>query len=156
MIPLTSNQLIQLLKKEGFAPEFQEESQQIAVTYKSSEREFPMFFRIAEGPVLQIVTFLPVGFTKETVADTARLLHLINKEVDLPGFGIDETSQTVFYRSVIPCLSKKFDPELVRAYLTALKVLSDNFLNAVNAVAQGAITFDQAVEKATKTNQASV
>jgi hypothetical protein len=154
MLPLSYDNIKEFLKKEGHTPEFQEESQQMTVTVTIDEREFPTFFRIAEeGPTLQIVTFLPVAYKESTTADTARLLHLINKEVDLPGFGMDETSQTTFYRTVIPCFSKTFDPQLIQATFGALKVLSESFLNAVNAVAQGIITFDEAVNKAKEASQ---
>ncbi len=153
MIPLTDEQIEEFLKAEGLAPQFQEETKQVAVTIKIDDVEFPTFFRISEGPLLQVVTFLPIQYSEETVADTARLLHLINKEVDMPGFGMDEMTDMLFYRSVLPSHDKKIDPALIRSSLKALEVISQAFLNAVNAVAQGAITFEDAVKRAMEAGQ---
>jgi hypothetical protein len=154
MLPLSHEKIIEFLVKEGYTPNWNEDAGQIEMPVTHGTHELSTFLRIfPDGPSLQVVTFLPVVFSPETISDLSRLLHLINKEVDMPGFGIDEMTDTVFYRSVFPCLNSEVNPELIQISIKALQVVTDAFLNAVNAIAQGAITFEDAVSRSLETEQ---
>lgn len=148
MLALNYDKLKKHLSDKGIQSELQTETNQLCVTLKIAEREFPLFFRIYDGEeLLQLLAFLPCNTKPETVGDTARLLHLLNKEIDTPGFGMDENAQVVFYRCMIPAKNKEVDTKFFDAYLNATQVICQSFAPVVAAVAFGAVTFDEVVKK---------
>lgn len=157
MIPLTNDQINKHLISKGIHSEIQPETNQVSVTLKIAEREFPLFIRIYEGEdLLQLLAFLPCNTKDETLADTARLLHLLNKEIDTPGFGMDENAQVVFYRCMIPAKNKEIDPNLLDAYFNATQVVCQSFAPVVAAVAFGAVTFAEVLKKSKEHGGGSV
>jgi hypothetical protein len=42
---------------------------------------------------------------------------MLNKELDMPGFCLDETSMTVFYRLVLPTLNKELQEGSFEAFI---------------------------------------
>lgn len=148
MIPLDLNKIKHYLSTKGIEGEIQQESNQLCVLFKFGEREYPLFIRIYEGDaLLQLLTFLPCNTKENTLGDTARLLHLLNKEVDTPGFGMDESAMLVFYRSMVPVNERKIDEKLFDAYLSASQVLCQSFAPVIAAVAYGAVTFEDVLKK---------
>lgn len=148
MLQLNFDKIKKHLTLKGIQSEFQNESNQLCVILKLGEREFPLFFRIYDGEeLLQMLAFLPCTTKPETLADTARLLHLLNKEIDTPGFGMDENSFTVFYRIMIPAKNKEVDTKFFDAYLNASQVVCQSFAPVVAAVAYGALTFEDVLKK---------
>lgn len=144
MIPLNLNKIKQHLKSKGIESEIQPETEQLCLILKLGDREFPLFLRVYEGnELLQMLTFLPCQTKPETLGDTARILHLLNKEMDTPGLGMDETSSVVFFRVMIPAKDKKIDPQILDAYLSATQVVCQSFAPVITAVAYGGITFDE-------------
>ncbi len=84
----------------------------------------------------------------EKVADMGRLLHMFNKELDVPGFGMDELIGVVFFRCMIPSHKHEIQEQIVESYLSTFKTVCHSFSPAVEALAAGAITFDQMLAKA--------
>lgn len=150
MTPLDEEHLLTFAKTYDLIdPKVEEASKQIVAQLKIDEIEFPVFFRIFEGAtLLQMIVFIPTKVERAAYNDTARLLHLLNKEIDLPGFGMDEESETIFFRHMLPCPKQKFDEELLRTLLDGMVLVCKSFSNAVAAVATGTVTFEQIVEQA--------
>lgn len=148
MIPLKLESVLEYLKNKGFDASIQKETNQIVIVLKLADRDFPLFFRIFPGEeLLQVLVFIPCSIKPETVADTARLLHLLNKELDIPGFGMDENTSTVFYRCMIPVKNKEVDETFLSAYLNSIQVICKTLAPVIGAVAFGATTFQEVLQK---------
>jgi len=148
MIPMDLTKIKDHLKAQNLDVEYQQETDQLVVIFKISEREFPLFIRIYQGgELLQLLAFIPCNTKEETLNDTARLLHLLNKEIDIPGFGMDETSFVVFYRCLVPTQDQQIAPTILDAYVNAIQVVCKTFSSVIAAVAVGAVTFDEVLKK---------
>jgi hypothetical protein len=135
--------------KMGLKAEEQQGSNQLMVKFNQNGSEYPMFLRQLDGGnLLQMLTFVPCTIEKESFFDLIRLLHMINKELDMPGFCCDEDSKTVFYRVVIPCLSQQLNEELLQAYVNTTKEVCGMFGTIVHAIAINAMTLDEMMTKA--------
>lgn len=146
---LSKDRLLAHLKKKGFNAEHQAETDQIAVILNIDGTDFPLFIRILpQGPVLQLLVFIPCRLQDKTMPDVARLLHLLNKEMDVPGFGLDETANVLFYRVTIPALSNKIDMTLFDTYVGSIQVICRSFTPVITNVSLGTMTFKSVLEKA--------
>lgn len=151
MIQLTLSNLVDALQKKGIDAKIQEESNQVYFIFKDGQREFPLFMRIYDkGELFQMLAFVS-NFKTETVNDVARLLHLFNKELDVPGFGMDETIRYTFYRSMIPIQNNTLDPFILDAYINTIQTACKMFAQAIDAVGQGVATFEEVIKKAKET-----
>lgn len=156
MIVLTLEKILEFLKTRGHQAHLQKETKQVALILNVDGVEFPAFLRIlSDGPLLQLIVFLPCNLSEKTVPELSRLLHLLNKEMDIPGFGIDEDAGVVFYRVVLPALSRKVDPTLFETYINSLKIICKSFTPVIQSVAQGTMTFDAIRKKARETQHHS-
>lgn len=149
VIHLSNDSLLDFLKREGYNAELQKETDQIAILLTVEGTEYILFLRILpSGPVLQILSFIPCTLKADTLNQMARLLHLLNKELDAPGFGMDETSGVVFYRITIPAVTQKVDPELFKTYMNSIKVVCNTFSPVIINVSRGTMSFDAVLAKA--------
>src|ERR1700722_5992510 len=118
MIKLTEDSLYKLLKEKNLKPIFEKQSKSTYLNMSIKGVEVPIFFAVrGEGNLLQTIAYLPYELNPGAVGDVARLLHLLNREVDIPGFGMDETQKLMFFRCVIICVDAKLDPKLLDIYL---------------------------------------
>lgn len=148
MLKLDIHQIQKHLKEKSISAELQKETNQLVIVLKIAEREFPLFIRIFEGgELLQLLAFLPCTIIPKALGDTARLLHLLNKEIDVPGFGMDETASLAFYRCMIPAKDQQIDEGIFDALLNAAQVVCTSFAAVVAAVALGTITFDEVLKQ---------
>jgi hypothetical protein len=153
MIPLTLHSIQEHLRSKQIEAEYQPETEQLYIVLKIGEQEYPLFVRIFEGnELLQLLAFLPCNTKTATLNDTARLLHLLNKELDTPGFGMEESSMMVFYRLMIPVYHNQVAAPLLEAYFNALQVVCKTFAAVIAAVALGMATFEEVVAKAKETD----
>lgn len=151
MIPCTIDGIIKFLKAEKLDPSLQKESGQVYVVFKISGQDFPVFFRIYEGEeLLQILIFFPIQVRKERYDAMARMLHLLNKEIDLPGFGMDEAIGLVFHRVMIPIFDKKIDTHLLRTLFGAAPKICEKFFPSIVGTATSDLTFDEIIKKSLK------
>lgn len=149
MIPLEIEPIRKHLRQKKIDAHFQKETDQLYFLLKIAETEFPVFIRIMEGgELLQLLSFLPCNFKESTLSDTARLLHMLNREMDIPGFGLDENSSVVFYRLMIPAKEKAIDGELLDAYLSAIDMVCHSFAPVIAAVAFGGMTLNEVLKQA--------
>lgn len=148
--------LLKFLNDRSYDAKIQPETQQVYAILKRGGSEFPLFLKIyPSNELLQLLVFMPVPTKKGMEADLARLLHFINKELDLPGFGMDEQNGVTFYRCMIPSPEKKIEPKLLESYLKAIDAVCDQVAPAVLAVATGSKSFDQILSKAKELHQQS-
>lgn len=135
---LTINQLLQRLKDKKYDVQIQEETNQIVLILKLGKQEFPLFFRIYESTeLLQLLAFMPLTLPEETKTEMARVLHLLNKELDIPGFGMDEVAKLIFFRAMLPIPSQKIAFSTIEKYLNSLQLICQNIFPIVYAVALG-------------------
>ncbi len=152
MISMTPDSLLTLLKKNNYNAEIQEETKQIFTLLKIEEKEYPLFLKVFdEGHLLQLLVFIPCQLEPALVPDMARLLHLLNKELDVPGFGMDEMAGAVFYRLMIPTPKKKLEEDILNAFLKTVEQVCKMFATPIEAIAYGQLTLADILKKAQET-----
>lgn len=145
---LTLENLKAFLSEKGLQPQVQPETQQVFILFKVQNREFPLFFRIYEGgDLLQLLAFIPCTLKPASLNDLCRLLHLFNKELDLPGFGVDEKTGVIFYRFMLPTAERDFAPHVLDALIESTRNITESFAPAIAAVAGGVATFEEVVKR---------
>lgn len=137
MIELKLPAILKHLKKSHPKAELQSENQQIAIMLKIDDKEVPLFVGILHEALVQLIAYLPYEMKKEAMGDVARFLHHLNKELDMPGFGMDESAGLLFYRIVIPCLKPEVQEELFDAYLSTLQRAVESVLKGIEEVSKG-------------------
>jgi hypothetical protein len=141
------NALLAYLREKNQKPELQKETNQVYLVYTLKGFEVPVFFLIRkESELLQMVAYLPYQVPKANFGEMARMLHLLNRDLDMPGFGMDESQNLIFYRSVIPCFDGKINKKLFNMYLGTTRLVCETFLNAIGMIAAGATTVDEAIK----------
>ena len=130
-----------------------EKDNQIFLLLKKEKAELPLFIKISqETECVQFFTFLPCQLESKYCSDTARLLHLINKDVDAPGFGMDELSSSVFYR-YNTILDASCDTAKVESIINIILFLCPMFLGVIQAVTAGFATFEDILAKKQKVEE---
>ncbi len=149
MIPITNDALLQYLKGNQFDAQLQNDTNQLAVILNIIQKEFPLFLKIfEESGLLQLLVFMPAQIKDGTQNDLARLMHLINKELDIPGFGMDENTDTCFYRIMLPTVDMQIDTRLLESYLKSIQIICEQIAPSILAVATGIATFQEILQKA--------
>lgn len=144
MIPLKLENFKQHLTEKNVKFDFQAETNQILIVNKIENIEFPLFIRlIEESELIQLLLFFPTNVKAESLNDLSRSLHLLNKELDIPGFGIDEKNNLVYFRMIIPCNGQKCDPVIFDKLLNAVQMIGKSFLPLIAAASQGILDFKE-------------
>lgn len=126
MIKLNHSSLMTYLKSQNFDAQVQAETQQLYYIVNLEGKEFPFFLK-TDGLILQLLVFMPCSITASSFGDLARLLHLLNKEMDLPGFGMDEKGAVVFYRCVVPTTNGEVEETLLKTHLISMSRVAHLF-----------------------------
>lgn len=148
MIEMNLKSIQSFLESLKLAPQLQQETNQLYVVFKHENFEFPLFLRIfEESQLLQLILFIPFATQENTNSDVARLLHLLNKELDIPGFGMDEAAKLIFYRLMLPCNDKKISKEVLTAYIGTVQNVLQTFTPVIANVASGQSSFDEVLKK---------
>lgn len=137
MVPLKINSLMDFLRQQKYDMKLQNETQQLYTILNIENREFPLFIKVdSGGSILQCMLFMPCTMTLKAPPEVARLLLLLNKEIDLPGFGMDETAKVIFYRCVLPTTGS-IDKTLLNNVMGALPRIARAFYPIIALVATG-------------------
>ncbi|MCB1134738.1 MAG: YbjN domain-containing protein [Chlamydiia bacterium] len=137
------------LKELGHDASIQEETQQVFFSIKYQDVDFPVFGRMAgDDSFVQIIAFMPGQTTDKTVNDTSRLLHMINRELDMPGFCLDEQNKVAFYRVMVPAKAGNADKEALALYTKAIQRVVETFANLVFAVIMGKLSLEEVMKQA--------
>ena len=148
MIELSLDTVKTFLQSKGFDVHYQEETNQLYMLVKVANFDFPLFIRVYdEGDLLQLIQFIPISVQPGTAGDLARLLHTLNKEIDIPGFGMDETSNVVFYRVMIPSFNKQIEEGLIEIFMSTLPVIAESFSPIIMTAASGNATYEEIMKK---------
>jgi hypothetical protein len=179
MINITTESLLHFMRKHQYESDIQADTQQVYTIFKINQKEYPLFLRIFdEGHLLQLLVFIPCHLEpneqfalrkkgseppssessqeagqKAVIADLARLLHLLNKELDMPGFGMDEMAGVIFYRLMLPTPKKKIEGDLLLAFLKTVEHVCQMFATPIEAVSSGQMSLDQILAKAQEMEQ---
>ncbi|WP_068470359.1 YbjN domain-containing protein [Candidatus Protochlamydia phocaeensis] len=154
MINMTPESILTFMQKNKYEADIQADTQQVYTILKLSQKEYPLFLRVFDdGHLLQMLAFIPCQLQREIVPDMARLLHLLNKELDVPGFGMDEMAGVVFYRLMLPTPKKKIDGDLLLAFLKTIEHVCQMFATPIEAVGFGQTTLDEILQKAQEMEQ---
>lgn len=138
--------LLTTLKEAGFDVVEQKETDQLYILFKIADRDFPLFIKICqEGELIQLLIFIPTNLTSQHQVAVGRLLHFLNKNIDLPGFGMDEENKVIFYRLMMPSYDKQFSKEVLRIYLSAAKIACESFAALIQAVNMGLVKVEEAM-----------
>lgn len=168
MVNMTPEEILAFMRKQGYEADIQSDTQQVYTIFKIEHKEYPLFLRIFDnGHLLQLLVFIPCHLepnerfapgqrsapsgsapNQAVVADLARLLHLLNKELDVPGFGMDEMAGVVFYRLMLPTPKKKIDADLLLAFLKTVEHVCQMFSTPIEAISTGQMTLDEILAKA--------
>lgn len=149
MTTLNLENIQKILKKKKHDANIQQETQQVYTILKLGEREFPLFIRIYEqGDLVQLLAFFPCQLKTETLGDLGRLLHIFNKELDIPGFGMDEVASVVFFRCMIPMQKNKLDEQLLETFLNTVELACQTFSPTIEAISLGIVNLDEMIKKA--------
>ncbi len=141
-IPLNFQGILTCLTQLKRSSAIEPRNQQIYVSFQVNGQEVPVFFGIRSDTLLQLIAYFPFHASDKNSLQIGRLLHMLNRDVDLPGFGMDEKAGLVFYRSVILCLEQKMDPQVVEFYLKITQVIVETFMASISQIAQGAKNID--------------
>lgn len=153
MIAVDQDSLLQFLKAKKYDAKLQGETKQLYMLLSAQGKDFPLFIRIFEtSDLLQLLAFMPCQIKYGAHDDLARLLHLINKELDIPGFGMDENAGVVFYRCMLPVPGKKIDEALLETYIKSIQLICESISSPVLALASGVATYTEILQKVTSKN----
>lgn len=152
MTKLSLENIKKFLQSKSLDAQIQQETQQVYVILKIDNVDYPLFVRIYDqGDLVQLLVFLPFQLKKETMPDVARLLHLFNKELDIPGFGMDEASEVAFFRIMMPSLDGEMDEKLFGHFLETIQIACKTFTQPIEAIAAGAVPFEEILKKIQET-----
>jgi hypothetical protein len=143
--------LIAHLKENAYQPELHKESKQVFVLFSFENHEMPLFFLFRpESKLLQMISYLPYTLTEKGLGESARLLHLLNRDLDMPGFGMDEEAKLMFYRCSIPCLEERIDKTLFDLYLGTARMACRTFMHVIGLVVSGSVAVNEILKRAEK------
>lgn len=86
---------------------------------------------------VQMITALPFRIKEGHIGETARILLFFNKSLDIPGFGLDEVSKTIFYRYTFIKPNSVINKETFIAMIGMIRLVLDAFSDAIEEVANG-------------------
>lgn len=143
MIDLNLKSIQQALQARGLKTDMETTTHQLHANIKINNIDYPLFMRIYEqNHLLQLLLFLPFNIKDSVVNETARLLHLINKQIDLPGFGMDEASHTIFFRQILVGIEGKIDEHLIAIYIESFERIVRLFAVPIVNVSQGNFSYE--------------
>lgn len=149
MLELTTDALVEFFREQGIEATVEPETGQVIFDVKYEETKCPVFVRIyPEGQLLQLMLFFPMMMQPKSQGDTARLLHFFNKELDIPGFGMDESTGACFFRCMIPSSDHKIVKEVLAGYVNTLRTVCQSFFPSIGIITSRAMTYETLMAKA--------
>jgi len=97
--------------------------------------------------LLQFVSSLPFPLIGKVAGDTARMILLVNKVIELPGFGMSEIDESLYYQHVHLCRKGYFEDATVGQLLSTILHYVDEYAPVVEEIAVGEKSFGVVVEE---------
>ena len=140
--PLSNNDLLQFLNKMELEPELEPQSNQVFISKPFEGVDFALFFSPRDN-ALHLISYFPYKFEKEIAGDLGRLLHILNKQIDMPGFCMEEKEGLVFYRTVLPCIDGNVSVDLLGLHMGAHKNVIEMCHRVIFGVASGQVKLEE-------------
>lgn len=99
---------------------------------------------------LQLFIGIPFPIEEEQIPSIARLLHLMNNNLPLHGFGMIEETREVFFRHLFPYQEGALDHQVFIDSFLVFDATMDLFGEIITGVGAGNLSFEDAVEKIAK------
>lgn len=148
MVKLDKDALIAHLDQKQLKPQWQAESNQIVMAFRLGKVDFPIFLRIAgDEDFLQVLSFMPANVKHGTQSALARFLHVLNNQVNLPGFSMDDEQNLIFYRIILPCPGREVSEAMLEKFLGAVFNVSNAFFPLISQLADGSLSYRDALKK---------
>lgn len=144
---VTRENLSAFLTEQGHAPQYQQETDQLYLILPILTHEVPLFINLQRADLLQLIAYIPYTLDSPRAGEMGRLLHVLNRELDLPGFGMDEAAGLLFYRCPIPTLDQQLDERLLKIYLVAVGIACELFIGVAEELRQGKSTLEGFIKK---------
>jgi hypothetical protein len=104
---------------------------------------------------LQFACCLPFKVQESALWEMARMILLLNKGLELPGFELSEVDGIVYYRYVLPVVDNHVEETLLICLFGTIDFLVKGFTDKLEQIATGAKTAQQLVEESQKDLQAN-
>lgn len=99
---------------------------------------------------LQLASCFPFKVEETALWEMARMILLLNKGLELPGFELSEVDGIVFYRYVLPVVDKHVEEALLICLIGTIDFLMKGFLENLEQIAIGAKTAQQMIEETSR------
>lgn len=97
---------------------------------------------------LQLISSLPFFVNDEKIPDISRLILLLNKGLELPGFEFSEVDRLIYYRYAFVVPEDALDERILLSIIGMIQFVLEAFNDLFEAVATGTLTFQEVVEEA--------
>lgn len=99
---------------------------------------------------VQFSSKLPFEIADTCSNQTASLIALVNRFLDLPGFEMSELDDQVFYRYVLLVNEQGLTDELILSIIGSVMLMLDLYSRSFEAVASGKMSYNELLEHALK------
>jgi hypothetical protein len=97
---------------------------------------------------IQFIVTLPFQVIDEQIPDVARLLLLLNKGLELPGFELSEADRLIFFRHAFVVPEDDLDERIFLSLMGMIELVLDAFAGTLEKVATGTQTLREVIEEA--------
>lgn len=99
---------------------------------------------------LQLISTLPFHILDNQIPDLARLILLLNKGMELPGFELSEVDHLIFFRHAFVVPEDDLDERILLSLVGMIELLLSTFTETLEAVAIGNRSLREIIEDAQK------
>lgn len=96
---------------------------------------------------LQLACCFPFKVEEKSLWEMARMILLLNKGLELPGFELSEVDGVVFYRYVLPIVNSHVEEPLLICLVGTIDFLVKGFMEQLEEIATGAKTAQQVIDE---------
>lgn len=97
---------------------------------------------------LQFIVTLPFFVKDEKIFEISRLILLLNKGIELPGFELSEVDHLIYYRYALIVPEDDLDERILLSLIGMIQLLLEAFTEIFEAVATSGLTFREVAIKA--------
>ncbi len=99
---------------------------------------------------IQLIVTLPFFALENQIPDIARLILLLNKGMEIPGFELSEVDKMIFYRHAFVVPEDQLDERIIISLVGMIEMLIETFSEMLENVSIGAQSLQEIVEEAKK------
>lgn len=89
----------------------------------------------------------PFKVASGLAGQTASLIALLNRFLDLPGFEMDEAKDELFYRYVLLLSKEGLNKDLILGIIGNIMLTVQMHINPIRSVASGEVSYDELIAK---------